>query len=154
MTLDEVIARGCIRQTIANYTIAGDNRDAELFNAQWAESATWEFTAFPPLPGFKLTGLDAIRSRTATWVKLPVEDATLRSATFIRHNLTTCHIELTAKDAATAKTYFFVNTDIGPDHAGIYSDSLVRQGERWLFMHRRIKLDWRSPDSCFPPVRR
>ena len=45
-----------------------------------------------------------------------------------------------------------VFTDIGPDHAGTYDDRLVRQGVGWLFAHRRIRLDWRSPESIFPPL--
>ena len=154
MTQDQFIARECIRQTITNYTIAGDSRNAELFSAQWTEDATFEFADFPPLPSFRLVGLDAIRSRTTLWAKLPVDDPTLRSVSFVRHNITTCHIELTGKDTAAAKTYFIVMTDIGPDHAGNYSDSLVRRGERWLFAHRRIDLLWRSPNSCYPPVKR
>ena len=101
MTLNEAIARENIRQTITNYTIAGDNRDAALFNVLWAEDALFEFE-FPPLPPFRCNGI----------------------------------------------------ADIGPDHAGNYIDKLVRQGERWLFAHRRVELVWRSPDSCFPPVKR
>ena len=153
MTLNEAIARESIRQTITNYTIAGDNRDAALFNVLWAEDALFEFE-FPPLPAFRCNGIAAIRTRSAAWTPLPDNDPTMRSATFIRHNLTTCHIELTGNDTANAKTYFIVTTDIGPDHAGNYIDKLVRQGECWLFAHRRVELVWRSPDSCFPPVKR
>jgi SnoaL-like domain len=155
MTLDEVIAREGIRQTITNYTIAADKRDAALFNALWTEDAIFEFAGFPPVGGFKCEGLDAIRNWTAAWGKLRnVDDPTLRSASFARHNLTTCHIELTGTGVATARTFFIVVTDIGPDHAGTYSDILVRQSERWLFSHRRIALDWRSPDSIYPAVKR
>jgi SnoaL-like domain len=153
MTPDEVIARESIRETIANYTIAGDNRDAALFNAQWTEDALFEFE-FPPLPAFRCEGIDQIRARSASWTPLPAKDPALRSATFIRHNLTTCRIELTSQNTANAKTYFIVITDIGLDHAGTYTDKLVRQGNRWLFAHRRVDLNWRSPESCFPPVKR
>lgn len=154
MTMDEVIAREAIRQTIASYTIAGDNRDPTLFNPLWADDAVFEFEAFPPLPGFRCQGLGEIHARSATWRPLPIVDPQLRSATFVRHNLTTNHIELTGPDTAKAKTYFMVVTDIGLDHAGHYMDDLVRQGDRWVFAHRRIALVWRSADGCFPPVRR
>jgi hypothetical protein len=153
VTLDEVIARESIRETIANYTIAGDNRDAALFNTLWTDDALFDFS-FPSLPSFRCEGIAQIRARTAAWKHLPDPDPTLRSATFIRHNLTTCQIELTGKDTASAKTYFIVMTDIGTDHAGNYTDKLARQGGRWLFAHRRVDLVWRSPDSCFPPVKR
>jgi hypothetical protein len=154
MTLEEALAHESIRQTLSGYTVAGDTRDAALFHAQFAEDATLEFAGFPPLPDFKHEGIAAIQRMTAAWIKLPATDPTLKSATFIRHNLTTSRIELTGKDTATARTYFVVFTNIGPDHAGIYSDQLARHGERWLFAHRRITLDWRSPDSIFPPVKR
>lgn len=154
MTLDEVIARESIRRALAGYTLGGDSRDRELFLGQFAENATFEFAGFPPLPSFRCDGLEAIRAYTANWVKLPVEDPAFRRVSFIRHNLTMCHIVVTSGDTATAKTYFVVYTDIGPDHAGIYSDEMVRQGERWLFLNRRITLDWRSPDSIYPPVKR
>ena len=62
--------------------------------------------------------------------------------------------ELTGKDTAEAKTYFVVMTDIGPDHAGNYTDELVKKGDRWVFKYRRVDLVWRHPDSCFPPVKR
>jgi hypothetical protein len=151
----EQIAREEIRQTITNYTIAGDRRDAALFNGQWAEEALFEFGGFPPVPGFRCEGLGAIRDWTAGWAKLRhSDDPTLRSATFARHNLTTCHIEMAGPDAAAARTFFFVVTDIGPDHSGTYDDRLVRRGGRWLFAHRRVALDWRSADSIYPAVRR
>lgn len=153
MTVDDLVAREAIRQTLAAYTIAGDSRDARLFVAQFADDATFEFAAFPPLPGFRHVGLDEIRDRTETWIKLPPDDPALRGASFIRHNLTTSHIELTGEASAVARTYFVVFTDIGPDHAGTYSDALVRRGGRWLISHRRIALDWRSADSIYPPVK-
>jgi 3-phenylpropionate/cinnamic acid dioxygenase small subunit len=154
MSPDDAVAHESIRQAIASYTIAGDSRDAELFVAQFAEDAIFEFAGFTGAPGFRHQGLDEIRGRTAAWVKLPVDDPELRSASFIRHNLTTCRIERTGPDAAQAKTYFVVFTDIGPDHAGTYTDAFVRRDGRWLIAHRKIALDWRSPDSIYPPVKR
>lgn len=154
MTLDEVIAREAIRKTITSYTIAGDNRDPTLFDDLWADDAIFEFEAFDPLPGFSCQGIEDIHARSKTWRPLPIVDPELRSATFVRHNLTTCQIELTGPDTANAKTYFIVYTDIGADHAGNYTDKLVRKGDRWVFAHRKIALVWRSPDGCFPPVKK
>jgi hypothetical protein len=152
MTLDSVIAREAIRQTIARYTIAGDSRDAEAFAALFTEDATLEFAGYPPVPGFCNQGAQEIRSRISSWSSNAGADPSLRSTSFICHNLTTCQIELTSSDTARAKTYFVVFTDLGPDHSGTYSDELVRLGDRWLFAHRRIALDWRSPDSLFPAL--
>jgi hypothetical protein len=154
MTLEEMLAREGIRKTINGYTAAGDSRDGAAFAALFAGDAVLEFAGFDPVPGFRSEGLAAIRERTASWSPVPGKDPSLTLASFIRHNLTTCRIDLTGADSATARTYFVVFTDIGPDHAGTYSDTLVRQGEEWLFTHRRIALDWRAPDSVFPPLPR
>ena len=154
MTGDETSARESIRRTINAYTIAGDSRDGDAFHPLFAEDAILEFAGFPPAPAFRSEGREAIRARTATWSSVPGKDPSLSLTSFIRHNLTTCGIELTGPDTARARTYFIVFTEIGPDHMGTYSDELVRQGERWLFAHRRITLQWRSPESLFPPLPR
>lgn len=152
MTQEETFAREAIRGTINGYSIAGDSRDGEAFCRLFAEDATLEFAGFPPVPGFRNKGREAIRERIATWSPVPGEDPSLSRTSFIRHNLTTCQIELTGPDTARARTYFIVFTEIGPDHMGAYSDELVRQGDEWLFGHRRVTLDWRAPGSLFPPV--
>jgi hypothetical protein len=151
MTQDEFLAREAIRKTLADYTIAGDDRDPTLFDPLWAEDALFEFAGFPPVPGFRCQGAAEIRARSAAWTPLPIEAPGLVSATFVRHNLTTCRIELTGPGTARAKTYFMVVTDIGLDHAGNYIDELVRRGDRWLFAHRRVELVWRAPEGIFPP---
>jgi ketosteroid isomerase-like protein len=152
MTLDEMLAREGVRKTIHAYNAAGDTRDGEAFAALFADDAVLEFAGFGPVPGFRSAGIAEIRARTASWSPVPGQDPSLTLASFIRHNLTTCRIDLTGPDSAAARTYFVVFTDIGPDHAGFYADTLVRHGEDWLFAHRRIALDWRSPDSIFPPL--
>jgi hypothetical protein len=152
MTVEELLAREGVRKTINLYNAAGDARDGAAFVRLFAADAVLEFAGFGPVPGFRSEGLEAIRTRTATWSPVPGKDPSLSLASFIRHNLTTCRIDLTGADSATARTYFVVFTDIGPDHAGTYTDTLVRQGEEWLFQHRRIALDWRSAGSIFPPL--
>ncbi|MCB2077817.1 MAG: nuclear transport factor 2 family protein [Novosphingobium sp.] len=152
MTNEEATAREAIRKTINAYTIAGDSRDSEAFPGLFAIDAVFEFAGFAPLPGFRREGRDAIRSGIATWSQEPGKDPSLTRTAFIRHNLTTCQIELTGDNIARARTYFIVMTEIGPDHSGVYSDMLKRYDDNWLFTHRRITLDWRSPESLFPPV--
>jgi hypothetical protein len=153
MTEDEQTAIAGIRRTITAYTIAGDSRDAEAYHPLFAEDAVLEFAGFGPVPGFRCEGRSAIRTRTASWSAEPGKDPSLRLTGFIRHNLTTCEIVPTGPDTARARTYFLVFTEIGPDHMGTYDDDLVRSGADWLFRRRRIALDWRSPDSLFPPLR-
>ena len=151
MTLDELLAREAIRHSIATYTIAGDIRDRDAFMTVWAEEAVFEFAEFPPLPGFRFRGLAEIDPATR-WLRYGEMEKALGGSSFLRHNLTTSPIELSAPDRANARTYFVVFTDIGPDHSGTYDDVIVRRGDRWLIAHRRIRLDWRSPDSLFPLV--
>ena len=66
--MDEDRARSRISQTLTNYTIAGDSRDAELFIAQFAPDAVLEFAGWPPLPRFRNAGTDTIRGMTDKWI--------------------------------------------------------------------------------------
>jgi len=153
MNVEELLARESIRHTIASYTVAGDTRDVGMFVELFAENAIFEFAGFPPLEGFRFEGRAAI-DPTARWQRYDERERADWGSSFLRHNLTTCLIEVDGPDSARARTYFVVFTDIGPDHCGVYLDDFVRQGDRWLFAHRRIRLDWRSPDSLFPLIAR
>ncbi len=159
MTSEEALARECIRTATYAYMAAADaffSNEADNFDnvlAQLTDDVILEFAPFPPLSGFKCTGLGEVRAMFGAWIP-PAKDPTLRGSSFVRHNITTSHITLTSLTTATAKTYFTVVTDIGPDHAGNYDDMAVKKGDRWLFSHRRITLSWRTPDGCFPPVKR
>ena len=154
MTQTESAAREAIRKTIHAYSMAGDQRDAAGFARLWAEDALFEFAGFGPLPAFRRQGLAEIVAGTASWSAKPGLDSSLARTAFIRHNLTTSEVELTGHDTAWARTYFVVVTEMGPDHAGLYSDELVRHGETWLFSRRSITLDWRAPGSLFPALAR
>lgn len=153
MTSEECAAIETIRRTINSYTIAGDSRNRALFESLWADHALFEFDGFPPLPGFRREGIAEIRVGLSSWNPDRSKDPSFTKTSFIRHNLTTCLIDLTGPDTASARTYFIVYTEGGPDHAGNYDDEFVRQGDRWLFSHRRIQLVWRSPNGLFPPVK-
>jgi hypothetical protein len=152
MTEDKRCAIEAIRRTINAYNIAGDSRNAALYVPLWAEDARLEFAGFPPVPGFSCEGAAEIAARTASWNPDPAKDPSFAKTRFIRHNLTTSLVELTGPDTAKARTYFIVMTEIGQDHCGTYDDELVRRDGEWLFQHRRIALDWRSPESLFPPL--
>jgi hypothetical protein len=154
MTPEEATAVAAVRRTIHAYSAAGDARDAALYRTLWAEDAVLDFAGFGPVPAFRCEGAADIAARTAAWVQPAEQDPSIAPAGFIRHNLTTCHSELTGADTAQARTYFLAMTRIGPDHAGVYADRLVRRGTDWLFAERRITLDWRSPESLFPPLPR
>lgn len=152
MDRDETADCEAIRQTITGYTIAGDSRNAEAFHPLWAEDAVFEFAGYGPLPGFHRMGAEAIRAGTASWSNVPGKDPSLANTSFVRHNLTTMHVQPTGPETARARTYFLVFTDIGPDHSGMYDDELVKRHGRWVFAHRRITLNWRAEGSLFPAL--
>ena len=97
---------------------------------------------------FRYAGREAIRQWIGRW-RNPAGAASTHQASFVRHHLSTCHIELTGPDSARARTYWVAYTDIGPDHCGYYLDEFRREAEAWLIAHRRIREDWRSLQSLF-----
>ncbi len=151
MTVDELIAREQIRHVIASYNIAGDSMRPEALAATFTDDGIYEFNGFDPVPGFHFEGRTAILEASSGWRKSAQTDRPSRLS-FIRHNITTCQIDLTGADSAKARTYWIVMTDIGPDHSGTYNDLFRRVGDHWRIAHRKIRLDWRSADSLFPPL--
>lgn len=149
MTLDELLARESIRQTMANYTMAGDRLRVDDFVAVFTEDAILESEGVPESDAFRYEGRQAMRDWFARW-RRPAEDAPrTHQATFIRHHLATSQIELTGADTARARTYWMAYTDIGADHCGYYLDTFRKVDEHWLIAHRKVRLDWRSPQSLF-----
>jgi uncharacterized protein (TIGR02246 family) len=141
MTVEELIARGEIRATLAAYNSAGDQNDAEGYAGVFTVDGILESA------GTQIKGREAIRHWKAERAKAP-------PAKFVRHNLTTCLIEVTGPETATARTYFQVLTEVGPDHAGYYADDFRKEDGRWLIAHRKVRLDWFAPDSRFGRLNR
>jgi hypothetical protein len=144
MALEEPIAREHIRDTMARYNIAGDQRDLAAFLATFTEDALYESAIF------RCQGKPAIRAYlSAFWSSSPAK----ASPRFRRHNLTTCQIDLTAAIAATSRAYYLVISDIGPDHSGYYLDHWCAEQGRWLISRRQVWMDWcRSESLCVPEV--
>jgi hypothetical protein len=138
MTSEEAVAHQAIRQTLAGYNIAGDANDAAGYAEVFSPGGVLESA------DFSLVGRAQIQDWKAARAKTPV-------AKFVRHNLTTCRIDLTGPNSAKARTYFVVFTEVGPDHCGYYDDVFARIGEDWLIAHRKVWLDWRAPESRFRP---
>jgi len=150
VTLDELLARECIHQTMVDYNMAGDRLRIEDFLTVFTDDAILETEGVPEADTFRYVGRTEIREWMERWTRGPSADqARPTQATFIRHHLSTSQIELTGSDSARARTYFTAYTDIGADHCGQYVDAYRKVGERWLIAHRRIRLDWRSPDSLY-----
>ena len=149
MTLDELLARESIRQTIVSYTMAGDRLREDDFVAVFTDDAVLESDGVPDSDAFRYEGHQAIRDWIARWRSQPEGAPRTHQATFVRHHLSTSRIEVTSPDAATGRTYWVAYTDIGPDHCGYYLDTFRKVAEQWLIAHRKVRLDWRSSQSLF-----
>lgn len=136
MTIEELLARESIKHTLASYHIAGDLNDADGYAAVFTEDGVVR------AGGAEIAGREQLRDWKAARSKASV-------AQFVRHNLTTCRIELTGPDTATGRAYFAVFTDAGPDHCGTYDDVYRKVGDEWLIATRNVETHWHSPNSRF-----
>lgn len=137
MTTDELIAREGVRVTLAAYNLAGDRLQIEAFLDCFTEDALYWSSVF------RLSGREAIRA----W--LESFSAGTADVRLVRHHLTTSRVTLTSLDTARARSYYFVVTERGPDHGGVYVDRFCKLGDRWLIAEREVRLDWARPDSRF-----
>lgn len=129
----ELIAREHIRDLVAGYAHLADTGRFDALLELFTEDGVLHGGDRP-----EARGRDAIRaflSGTGSSLK----DVT--AAPLIRHHVSNLRIELVSPDEARGTSYFFVVTDRGPDHWGRYRDEYVRRGDRWLFRHRRARLD-------------
>lgn len=149
MTPEDLLAREAIRATMARYTTSGDRLRVEEFAAVFTADGVLQSEGVEPADTFRYEGREAIRGWLARWLTPAAEVGATHQASFVRHHLSTCDIDLTSADTARARTYWVAWTDIGPDHAGYYLDSFRRVDGEWLIAHRKVRLDWRHPDSLF-----
>jgi SnoaL-like domain len=149
MTLEELLARESIRKTMASYTMAGDRLRVDDFIAVFTDDAILESENVPESDAFRYQGREAMRAWFTRWRASSNGEQNAPRATFIRHHLSTSHIEITSANSARARTYWVAYTDIGPDHCGHYVDAFRKVGEDWLIAHRKVRLDWRSATSLF-----
>ena len=150
MTPSELLDRERIRHTMACYTVAGDRLRLDDFLAVFTDDAVMESEGVAEEDAFRYEGIEQIGQWITRWTeRAGDEHAPAHCATFVRHHLSTSLIEFTGPDTARARTYWTAYTDIGPDHCGYYLDVFRLQGEQWLIAHRRVRLDWRSPQSLF-----
>ena len=148
MTNEELLARESIRHTMARYIMAGDRLQTEDFIAVFTEDAILETDDVPEQDALRYVGRQAIHDWIKRWRDRPRKDGKpVHDASFVRHHLSTSLIEFVDGETARARTYWTAYTDIGPDHGGYYLDLFRRTGDCWLIAHRRVRMDWRSPDS-------
>lgn len=149
MTLDDLLAREAIRDTMARYTMAGDRLREDEFVAVFAPDAVMESEGVPAEDAFRYEGREQIRHWISRWRNRPEGAAATHAATFVRHHMSTSLIELMGPDTARARTYWVAYTDIGADHSGYYLDEFRKLDGQWLIARRRVRLDWRHEKSLF-----
>lgn len=139
MTNAELGDREAIRHLLARYTYNGDRGRLAELAACFAPDGVIEY------PGTRALGPRAIAEA------LDARGERDPRLTFVRHHITNPLIELDG-DRASARSYFTVHANAGPDHAGVYDDKLVRTPDGWRFAHRRVRVDWQTADSLFRPL--
>jgi SnoaL-like domain len=149
----ELSARECCRDTLAQYSHAGDRYLLDEFAAAFCEDGVLEIRGQAPLRGRAAIverfggATTALHAREAAGAaRSGGADAPRR---IVRHNVTNIRFESVSPTAATVASYFTVFTEVGVDHMGRYRDRLVPVGERWLIAHRFVSTDWRAADSVF-----
>lgn len=142
MTRDDASVIEAIRQRLAACTQAGDARKADAYADCFAPDGVLDLAE----GGIgAIEGSEAIRA----WMKAPSVFAQEGGASpgFISHHLTTCHIDLTGPDSASARTYWMVTSAAGLDHNGFYQDHFRKVDGEWLIARRRPRTLWTSPAS-------
>ena len=153
LTLDDLLAREAIRALMARCTQAGDSLRGEDYAGCFTEDGVLQTEMAGGGKGLDLHS----RAEILAWQTAMREPgkgmgtSTGVPLLFARHNLTTCQIELTGPDSAEARTYWFVQTNIGPDHSGVYRDRFARVDGEWLIAERRVKTEWAAQDSLMVP---
>lgn len=138
MDEQECSDREAIRDLLARYTYNGDRGRIDALAACFADDGVLEF------PGNSGTGPEGVKAALTSGTRNP-------AISFVRHHITNPLIELTG-DVASARSYFAVTSNNGPDHSGTYSDKLIRTLGGWRFAHRLVRVDWQSDDSLFHPM--
>jgi hypothetical protein len=127
----ELVARERIRDLVAHYNLAGDRGWIDDLVDLFATDATLT------IESVNHVGRDAIRK--------VFTDATGPHPELIRHHVATLKIDVADEGHASARSYFQVLTVHGIDHWGRYSDRFVRDGDRWLFRQRSVRVDGATP---------
>lgn len=149
MTLEELLAREAIRATIERYTMAGDRLDVAAYAECFTIDGIMESEHRDTAQCFRYAGRAEILAWQTRWRDRTFSGEKVHQASFARHHLTTSAITMQDAEYASARTYWQAWTDIGSDHAGYYVDTFRKEDGQWLIAHRRVREDWRSPQSLF-----
>lgn len=138
MTDEQHRDRAMIQQLLACCAQAGDARKAQDYAACFTQDGVLQLDE-------AIAGREAIRQ----WMAGPsiIPQPGKGAPSFISHHLTTCRIDFTGTDTATARTYWLVTSRAGIDHNGYYVDALRKVAGQWLIAQRRPRTLWFVADS-------
>lgn len=134
MDIETMLAREGIRYTLALYNNAGDRGSINEMMPCFTENALLEVGEDRP------AGRENIRAyyeaiRNGGLIGGPAGRPT-------RHHITTSRIEFDGTDKASGWTYYLLVRDGQIIQHGIYVDRFRKEGERWLFTYRRVKVEF------------
>jgi SnoaL-like domain len=147
MELWELVARECCRDTLGQYTHAGDRFRLDEYAAAFCEDGVLEIRGSDPVQG-RAAIIERVGAATGDH-RVQRTASTSTPKRIVRHNVTNIRFDSVQPDVATVVSYFTVFTEVGLDHMGRYRDRLVPVGERWLLAHRFVSVDWRAPETTF-----
>ena len=131
-----LIANDQIRALLVDYVQCADSGRTDRMLELFAPDAVMEATNDPVCHG-----RDEIR---AFFERAGRSARALMDKPYLRHHLSSIHIELDGPADARATSYFLAITDTGPDSWGRYRDTLRHDGESWTIHHRRLELEGRT----------
>jgi hypothetical protein len=157
MELWELVARESCRDTLAQYTHAGDRFLLDEYAGAFCEDGILEIRGMEPARGRAAiiervggaAGAEMARRAAAEAKSSGNGNQARAQKRIVRHNVTNIRFESVAQNEAVVASYFTVFSEIGLDHMGRYRDRLVPVDDRWLIAHRFVSTDWRSPDTTF-----
>ncbi len=139
MDIAEAISREQIRETLSSYNHSGDRGRLDELVACFTPDGVLEIAGEEPS-----RGRDAIRERLTSVV---ADTARAPSTPLVRHHVSSTRIQMEGEGEARVWSYFFVITEVGPDHWGRYIDRFRRMGDAWLITHRRVVTEGASPNA-------
>ncbi len=149
MELWQLAAREAIRDAIAQYTWRGEFMDVEAFGLLFRADAVLEIKGGRAYQGREEICSMLTGARNRARDPGPAPNA---APAPMRHHVSSIRIELDGRDRARAFSYFAVFGPEGPDHWGRYADELAPDGERWLFVRRRVSVDGAAKSSRLWPM--
>ena len=136
-------SRSAISALLAAHVHFGDSGQVKAMVGLYAPDGVYE------LPnGTTLSGVEQIEQVLSGASSSSSADGW--GLTYMRHHLTTSHIELLNKITARADTYFVNINNKGVDHWGRWQDELTRSSDgQWLFTRRIVVVEGSHPESWF-----